>query len=68
MNEYEYIYYKLRKDFGRHCGFEDTEAKMLGIGANTTLATSEEDIDLHSERVWKTLKTSKKNKKNNARN
>jgi hypothetical protein len=51
MNEYEYIYYKLRKDFGRHCGFEDTEAKMLGIGANTTLATSEEDIDLHSERV-----------------
>jgi dynein intermediate chain 2 len=30
MNDYEYIYTKLRKDFGKYCGFDDTDPKMLG--------------------------------------
>jgi dynein intermediate chain 2 len=30
MNEYEYIYIKKRKDFGRYCNFEDVEPKMIG--------------------------------------
>jgi len=30
MNEYEYIYMKKRKDFGRYCNFEDVEPKILG--------------------------------------
>lgn len=28
MNEYEYIYMKKRKDFGRHCQFEDVDAQV----------------------------------------
>jgi dynein intermediate chain 2 len=36
MNDYEHIYQKLRKDFGKHCNFEDTDPKMLGtIEMNT---------------------------------
>lgn len=31
MNEYEYIYVKKRKDFGRYCNFEDVEPKILGM-------------------------------------
>ena len=30
MNEYEYIYMKKRKDFGRYCNFDTVEAKILG--------------------------------------
>jgi len=30
MQEYEYIYMKQRKDFGRYCNFEDVEPKVLG--------------------------------------
>jgi len=30
MNEYEYIYQKKRKDFGRYCNFDDVEPKILG--------------------------------------
>jgi len=30
MQDYEYIYTKLRKDFGKYCGFDDTDPKMLG--------------------------------------
>jgi len=30
MNEYEFIYMKKRKDFGRYCNFEDVEPKILG--------------------------------------
>jgi len=30
MQEYEYIYMKKRKDFGRYCNFEDVEPKLLG--------------------------------------
>lgn len=30
MNEYEYIYMKQRKDFGRYCNFDDVEPKILG--------------------------------------
>jgi dynein intermediate chain 2 len=30
MQEYEYIYMKKRKDFGRYCNFEDVEPKCLG--------------------------------------
>lgn len=30
MNEYEYIYMKKRRDFGRYCNFEDVESKILG--------------------------------------
>jgi dynein intermediate chain 2 len=30
MNEYEHIYVKQRKDFGRYCNFDDVESKMLG--------------------------------------
>jgi len=30
MNEYEYIYMKKRKDFGRYCSFDDVEPKILG--------------------------------------
>mmetsp|Transcript_28469 Transcript_28469/g.74446 ORF Transcript_28469/g.74446 Transcript_28469/m.74446 type:complete len:577 (-) Transcript_28469:131-1861(-) len=30
MNEYEHIYVKKRKDFGRYCNFDDVESKMLG--------------------------------------
>ena len=36
MNDYEHIYQKLRKDFGKYCNFEDTDPKMLGtIEMNT---------------------------------
>lgn len=31
MNEYEHIYVKKRKDFGRYCNFDNVEAKMLGV-------------------------------------
>jgi len=31
MQDYEYIYTKLRKDFGKYCGFDDTDPKMLGV-------------------------------------
>jgi dynein intermediate chain 2 len=31
MNEYEYIYIKKRKDFGRHCHFESIDAQLLGV-------------------------------------
>mmetsp|Transcript_17717 Transcript_17717/g.48204 ORF Transcript_17717/g.48204 Transcript_17717/m.48204 type:complete len:583 (-) Transcript_17717:175-1923(-) len=34
MNEYEYIYMKKRKDFGRYCNFDDVEPKILGIVEN----------------------------------
>jgi len=30
MNEYEYIYMKKRKDFGRYCNFDDVECKIIG--------------------------------------
>ena len=30
MNDYEYIYMKQRKDFGRFCAFDDVESKILG--------------------------------------
>jgi dynein intermediate chain 2 len=30
MNEYEFIYMKKRKDFGRYCNFEEVEPKILG--------------------------------------
>jgi len=30
MNEYEHIYMKKRKEFGRYCNFEDVEPKILG--------------------------------------
>mmetsp|Transcript_114715 Transcript_114715/g.263321 ORF Transcript_114715/g.263321 Transcript_114715/m.263321 type:complete len:569 (+) Transcript_114715:42-1748(+) len=30
MNEYYYMYYKLRKEFGKYPNFEDTDAKILG--------------------------------------
>lgn len=30
MNEYEYIYMKKRKDFGRYCNFDDVEPKIIG--------------------------------------
>ena len=30
MNDFEYIYMKTRKDFGRYCQFEDVEPKILG--------------------------------------
>jgi len=30
MNEYEFIYMKKRKDFGRYCAFDDVEPKILG--------------------------------------
>lgn len=30
MQEYEYIYMKKRKDFGRYCNFDDVEPKLLG--------------------------------------
>jgi len=30
MNEYEHIYMKKRKDFGRYCNFDDVEPKILG--------------------------------------
>lgn len=30
MNEYEYLYQKKRKDFGRYCNFDDVEPKILG--------------------------------------
>jgi dynein intermediate chain 2 len=30
MNEFEYIYMKKRKEFGRYCNFEDVEPKILG--------------------------------------
>mmetsp|Transcript_43316 Transcript_43316/g.97778 ORF Transcript_43316/g.97778 Transcript_43316/m.97778 type:complete len:576 (-) Transcript_43316:137-1864(-) len=30
MNEYEYIYMKKRKDFGRYCNFDDVEPRILG--------------------------------------
>jgi len=30
MNEYEYIYMKKRKDFGRYCNFDDVEPKING--------------------------------------
>jgi dynein intermediate chain 2 len=29
MNEYEYLYVKKRKEFGRHCGFEDAATECL---------------------------------------
>ncbi len=31
MNEYYYMYTKHRCDFGKHCYFEDTEPKPLGL-------------------------------------
>lgn len=31
MNEYDYTYEKLRKDFGRYCNFDDVEPKILGV-------------------------------------
>jgi len=30
MQEYDYIYMKKRKDFGRYCNFDDVEPKLLG--------------------------------------
>jgi len=30
MNEYDFIYMKKRKDFGRYCNFDDVEPKILG--------------------------------------
>mmetsp|Transcript_31809 Transcript_31809/g.69554 ORF Transcript_31809/g.69554 Transcript_31809/m.69554 type:complete len:576 (+) Transcript_31809:126-1853(+) len=30
MNEYDYLYQKKRKDFGRYCNFDDVEPKILG--------------------------------------
>lgn len=30
MNEYEYIYMKKRKEFGRYCAFDDVDPKILG--------------------------------------
>jgi len=30
MNEFDYIYMKKRKEFGRYCNFEDVEPKILG--------------------------------------
>lgn len=30
MQEYDYMYMKKRKDFGRYCNFDDVEAKVLG--------------------------------------
>lgn len=30
MNEFEYIYMKKRKEFGRFCNFDDVDAKILG--------------------------------------
>jgi len=38
MQEYEYIYMKKRKDFGRYCNFEDVEPKVLGQVDNNPLA------------------------------
>jgi len=31
MNEYEYIYMKKRRDFGRYCNFDTVDAKILGM-------------------------------------
>jgi len=31
MNEYEHIYVKTRKDFGRYCNFDDVDPKILGV-------------------------------------
>eukprot|EP00747_Dinoflagellata_sp_TGD_P086147 gnl/TRDRNA2_/TRDRNA2_163163_c0_seq2.p2 gnl/TRDRNA2_/TRDRNA2_163163_c0~~gnl/TRDRNA2_/TRDRNA2_163163_c0_seq2.p2 ORF type:complete len:573 (+),score=135.62 gnl/TRDRNA2_/TRDRNA2_163163_c0_seq2:78-1796(+) len=31
MNEYDFIYMKKRKDFGRYCNFEDVEPKVLAV-------------------------------------
>eukprot|EP00746_Dinoflagellata_sp_MGD_P124571 gnl/MRDRNA2_/MRDRNA2_59169_c0_seq2.p1 gnl/MRDRNA2_/MRDRNA2_59169_c0~~gnl/MRDRNA2_/MRDRNA2_59169_c0_seq2.p1 ORF type:complete len:574 (-),score=114.24 gnl/MRDRNA2_/MRDRNA2_59169_c0_seq2:23-1744(-) len=30
MNEYDFIYMKQRKDFGRYCAFDDVEPKIVG--------------------------------------
>jgi dynein intermediate chain 2 len=30
MNEYDYIYMKQRKDFGRYCAFDDVDSKIVG--------------------------------------
>jgi dynein intermediate chain 2 len=30
MNEYEYVYMKKAKDFGRYCNFDDVDSKILG--------------------------------------
>ena len=31
MNDFEYIYMKQRKDFGRYCAFEEVEPKIIGV-------------------------------------
>ena len=31
MNDFEYIYMKTRKEFGRYCQFEDIDPKILGV-------------------------------------
>lgn len=36
MNEYEYIYMKKRKDFGRYCNFDDVEPKVSGVDQDNT--------------------------------
>jgi len=35
MNDYEHIYTKLRKEFGKYCGFDDTDFKCVSIEAST---------------------------------
>jgi len=30
MNEYDYVYQKKRRDFGRYCNFDDVEPKIIG--------------------------------------
>jgi len=31
MNDFEYIYMKQRKDFGRYCQFDEVEPKIIGV-------------------------------------
>jgi dynein intermediate chain 2 len=46
MNEYEFIYMKKRKDFGRFCNFEDVDAKILGA-----VDRNQESGDLYVEQT-----------------
>lgn len=46
MNEYEYIYMKKRRDFGRYCNFDDVDAKLLG-----TVERKPESGDMYVEQT-----------------
>lgn len=73
MNEYDYVYMKKRKDFGRYCNFDDVEAKVLGqveknFGScdnyveQTVLSATLDNIPTYSEHVVNTARVQTKSR------